>query len=97
MPFCPDSEEEEYDSNGNPRPKNPYKIDTLSYKTVSDYSGLSFNEIDELGIFYGCLLLRDAIIYNCSKTDSGLNYLNDCYFYEQEDPDRPKLEEHSMK
>lgn len=71
----------------------PYKINTLSKKTVSEYSGLSFGEVMELDIFEYWGLLRDAVIYNNSITEDGRKWLRNAWRLTQTEPDRKKLHE----
>lgn len=90
VPYCPGSNDGDDDT-------VPYEIVTLDYKIIRDYTGLSFNEIDDLLITDALRFLRDAVIYNASRTDSGKEYLRNCYLFEQEKPDYARLDEHSMK
>lgn len=50
-------------------------------------------QIEELPIDVYLLLLRDAFIYECKKTESGRAYLENCWRLEQTKPDREKLRE----
>lgn len=54
---------------------------------IKDYSGYTFSEIMELGIFSYNLLLRDAIISALSKTDEGTEMLNRAWNLEQTAPE----------
>jgi hypothetical protein len=36
-------------------------------------------------------ILRDAIIFNCSRTEAGKEYLEDCWRFRQTKPDRARL------
>lgn len=63
----------------------------MEEKLVGDYSGLNFLQIDELDVFTFWILRRDAVIYNCMKTDEGRDYLDNCWRLEQTEPDREKI------
>lgn len=71
----------------------PYKINTLTKKTVSEYTGLSFLEIMELDLFEYWSLLRDAVIYNNSMTEDGRKWLRNAWRISQTEPDRKRLHE----
>lgn len=58
---------------------------------VSKYTGFNFYEVDELNVFEYWLYLRDAIIYEYSKSENGLEYLEKCWIMEQTTPDRTSL------
>lgn len=60
---------------------------------MSEHTGLSFAEIEELRIDIFMLLLRDAFIYKQSQTEAGRDYLEKCWILEQKDPDRTALRE----
>lgn len=70
-----------------------YQIRTMPERLVYKYSGLSFDEIEELPIDMFFLLLRDAFIFEKSKTEEGREYLEDCWILEQTEPDRNALRE----
>jgi len=48
-------------------------------------------EVSELCYYDYLLLLRDAVIYRCSQTESGRDYLEKCWILEQSAPDRRAL------
>lgn len=70
-----------------------YQIRTIAERLVYKYSGFSFAEIEELPIDTYFLLLRDAYIYEISKTEKGREYLKNCWILEQTEPDRKALRE----
>ena len=62
-------------------------METYDLKVVAEYSGLSFAEILELNIVDWFLLLREALIYRLSQSETGKAYLMDCWYFEQTKPD----------
>lgn len=68
-----------------------YDIQTIGERLVSQYSGLSFVEIEELRYDVYLLILRDAFIYERSKTEEGREYLENCWILEQTEPDKKRL------
>ena len=58
---------------------------------VSEYTGLNFKEIDDLDCFEYWLYLRDSFIYNKSSYQEGREYLEKCWFLEQDKQDRNTL------
>lgn len=70
-----------------------YSIRTIAERLVYKYTGISFAEIEELPIDTYFLLLRDAFIYEKSKTEDGREYLENCWILEQTEPDRKTLRE----
>lgn len=62
-------------------------------KLVSDYTRLSFLELEELFYEDYLRLLRDAVIYGHSRTEEGRKYLADCWRFEQTEPDVEALRE----
>ncbi|MCR3760317.1 hypothetical protein KYB31_15160 [Clostridium felsineum] len=77
--------------------KGHYEISTLEEKTVSNYTGYNFAQLDELNVFEYWLLLRDAVIYNCSQSKEGKKYLDKCWLMEQTEPDRNTLKKYFNK
>lgn len=55
------------------------------------FSGLNFNEIQQLDILDYLILRRDSHINALSQTESGRKYLKRAYELEQTKPDREKL------
>ncbi len=70
-----------------------YDIQTIGERLVSQYSGLSFVEIEELRYDVYLLILRDAFVYERSKTEEGREYLENCWILEQTEPDKKRLRE----
>lgn len=64
---------------------------SISEKTVMDYARLNFLEIEQLPIDVYLGLQRDAYIYNLNQTESGREYLENCWIMEQTEPDRKQL------
>ncbi|WP_230977012.1 hypothetical protein [Proteiniclasticum sediminis] len=62
-------------------------------KTVSDYTGLNFYEIEELDIVEFYCYFRDARIYNLMQTEDGQEYLENAWRITQTAPDRKRLRE----
>lgn len=60
---------------------------------VSEYSRLNLCEVQELDIIDYLLLRRDAFIDTMSKTEKGVEYLNNAWRLEQTEPDRKALRE----
>lgn len=55
-------------------------------KIVADYMNISVPDAESLDIFEYWGFLRDAWIYNCNQTESGREYLENAYYYSQENP-----------
>lgn len=83
IPYYPDNEED----------KGHYEISTIEEKIVSDYTKYSFDRIEDLEVFEYWLLLRDAVIFNCTQTEEGKEYLDKCWCLEQTEPDRKAIRE----
>lgn len=60
-------------------------------KLVSDYTNSSFGELQKLDIFTFWRYYRDAVIWNCSKTEEGREYLRNAYNSVQTKPDRAAI------
>lgn len=60
-------------------------------KTVSDYTHDSFTELKKMDVLCFWRLYRDAIIYNCSKSEDGKAYLEKAYASVQTKPDRAAI------
>ena len=58
---------------------------------MSEYTGLSFMEVEELDYLQYLIWRRDAYIYMLSRTEEGQEYLDNAYRMEQTEPDRKKL------
>ena len=81
MPYYPQS-------SGN---KAYYTNNSSDIKLVIDYAKLAYIEAAELDILTYWGLLHDAVVYGCSRTPEGREYLENAYFYEQTEPDRAAL------
>ena len=93
IPDCPPSA----NSDDSDTPEIYYLPFTADEKKIRDYSGLSFSEIENIGIFDYWLLLRDAVIYELNKTTGGKELLEECYFFNQTEPDINELQKKGMK
>ena len=62
-------------------------------KLVSNYTGLDFYAVEDMEIFEYYGYLHDAVVWGCSKTRSGREYLENAYYYSQTEPDRKALRE----
>lgn len=65
--------------------------ETKDMKLVSDYSGLSFNDVLLLDCITYKRLLKDAFIDMMSKDEAGREYLENCWILKQTNPNRSKL------
>ncbi len=70
-----------------------YEIVTYWEKLVSDYTGLSFSEIQELDYIDYLQFRRDAFIYQKEQTEKGREYLDNAWRLTQTAPDKSKLRE----
>lgn len=66
-------------------------MNTIEEKLVSEYTGLNLERVEELEAFTFWLYLRDAVVYNCSRTEAGREYLEKCWTLEQTAPDRAAI------
>lgn len=60
-------------------------------KLVSEYTHDSFSELKKMDILTFWRLYRDAIIYNCNKSDEGREYLERAFANVQTKPDRAAI------
>jgi len=74
-----------------------YTIRTLEEKIVRDYTGYDFDRIGSLTVFEFWHYLRDAVLYSCSQTEGGMDYLDKCWAAEQTEPDRVSLRKYFGK
>lgn len=81
-----------YPVNDNDR-GHAYEIVTFWEKIVSDYTGLSFFEIEELDYLDYLLYRRDAFIYMKEQSTEGREYLDNAWRIKQTAPDKSKLRE----
>lgn len=74
-----------------------YDVYTYPEKLVADYARINFLEVEELPIDVYLLYMRDAFIYNNSKTKEGREYLEKCWRLEQTKPDKQALRQKFRK
>lgn len=58
---------------------------------MSEYTGYDFDRVDELEVFSYWGYLHDAVVWSCSRTAAGREYLENAYCYQQQEPDRERL------
>lgn len=58
---------------------------------VSDYSGLSFNEVMELDAYTYRLLLRDGYVHQLAQSEAGQKHLEECWLLTCTEPDMDGL------
>lgn len=64
---------------------------TIEEKIVSEYSGVSIFDTDDLDVFTFWAILRDAIIFNRSHTKEGRKWLKNAWRIGQTEPETEKL------
>ena len=64
---------------------------------VSQYTGLSFNEVVELDCYTFKVLVKDSFIEMMSKSEKGREYLEDAYYLTLTAPDKKSLRQHFGK
>ena len=60
---------------------------------VAKYTGLNFWEVEELDLDVYLFMARESVIYFNSQTESGREYLENCWRMTQTKPDRQQLRE----
>lgn len=60
-------------------------------KLVSDYTHDSFSELKKMDVLTFWRLYRDAVIYNCNKSEDGREYLDRAFANVQTKPDRAAI------
>lgn len=70
-----------------------YVVESLGEKRVAEYLGISMLEVEELNFIEYLFFKREAVIYNCSQTEEGREYLENAKRLEETSPDREKLRE----
>lgn len=70
-----------------------YIVESLGEKRVAEYLGISMLEVEELDLIEYLFFKREAVIYNCSQTEEGRQYLENAKRLEETSPDREKLRE----
>lgn len=68
-----------------------YEITSYWEHMVSQYTGLTILEVEDLDYIDYLRYRRDAFISRLSQTDKGLEYLDNAYRIEQTEPDRKSL------
>ena len=87
MPYYPETKiREDNDVRHN------YQIKHYYEHLVRDFTGLNFNEIDELEYPKYLEYLRDAYIYTLSQSERGTDYLNNAWILSRTDADLDKLD-----
>lgn len=64
---------------------------------VSDYTGLSFLQLEDIYYDVYLLYLKDAFIYRMESTEKGLEYLKNAHRIKLTQPDREKIRERMEK
>lgn len=64
---------------------------------MSEYTGLTFLEVERLNYLQYLVWRRDAFIYKMSQTEAGQNYLDNAWRMEQTEPDRVALRKRLKK
>lgn len=60
---------------------------------VHEYTGLNFEEIDQLNLVDYLLYRRDAFIFKMNQTEKGREYLDNAWRLTQTEPDKKSLRE----
>lgn len=68
-----------------------YKLLTRPEKLVMDYCNIDIYEVQEMEIDIYLFFMREAMIFENSKSEEGREYLKDCWRMEQTKPDREGL------
>ena len=69
------------------------KVETRAEKLVIDYLNINIFDVQEMPIDLYLYFMREAYIYELSKTKEGKEYLENCWRMEQTEPDRVKMRE----
>ena len=75
----------------------PYTLHTRPEKLVMDYCNIDIFEVQEMEIDVYLFFMREAMIFENSKTEEGREYLKNCWRLEQEKPDREGLRKNFKK
>lgn len=70
-----------------------YIVESIGEKRVAEYLRISMLEVEKLEYVEYLFFLREAVIYNCSQTEEGREYLRNASRLETTSPDRKKLRE----
>lgn len=68
-----------------------YIVESIKEKRISEYLKIPVLEVDELDLVEYLFYLKEAVIYNCSQTEEGREYLRNAKRIEETEPDRQKL------
>ena len=82
IPYCPSADHEGIF----------YTLHTWDSKIVADYANLSIPEAEQLPLDIYRLYLRDGFINKMQQSKSGMEYLENCWYLEQTEPDRKRLQ-----
>ena len=63
----------------------------MEEKLISDYTKLSFLELEDLNIIEYWVYLRDAVIFQYEQSEQGQEYLHNCKRIQQTAPDIDEL------
>lgn len=77
--------------------KLPYEVVTRPEKMVADYCNINIFDVNQMEIDVYLFYMRQAMIYENSKTKEGREYLKNCWRIEQTEPDRKGIREHFKK
>ncbi len=72
-------------------------MQTKAEKLVIDYTGLNIIDVQNLDVDIFLFFVREAYIYERSKTEEGREYLENCWRISQTKPDRKALREKMRK
>ena len=72
-------------------PETRYNTVYHELKAVSEYTHDSFTTLEKMDVLTFWRLYRDAIIYNCNKSDEGREYLERAFANTQTKPDRAAI------
>lgn len=89
MPFYPRQDKWERDI--------PTRYLHAREKLVMDYCHIDIYEVQEMEIDVYLFFMREAMIFENSKTDEGREYLRNCWRMEQTKPDREGLRKNFRK
>lgn len=70
-----------------------YSFDILTQtdKAVADYANMKITDVLNLKYIDYLILRKDAYVYKLSQTEKGKDYLEQCYCFASEEPDRESL------
>lgn len=74
-----------------------YIVESICEKRVAEYLRIPMLEVEELEYIDYLFFLREAVIYNCSQTEEGREYLKNAKRLEETSPDRKRLREKYRK